>query len=247
MTWSPEQYERFRDERAQPFHDLVALIEHRPRMRVVDLGCGTGELTRQLHEHLGAEETVGIDSSETMLLKSRAFGGEVLRFEKSDIEGFVTDRPYDLVFSNAALHWVPDHESLFRRLTAFLSHDGQLAVQMPANHDHVSQTIAGDVAEELGFARRVSPLLRPEHYAGLLHSLGFRRQHVRLQVYPHVLESAHAVVEWMKGSTLTEYQRRLGDRYDEFLARYSERLTSALGDRRPCFFPFKRVLLWATF
>lgn len=247
MTWSPEQYERFRDERAQPFHDLVALIEHRPHMRVVDLGCGTGELTRQLHDHLNAEETVGIDSSETMLLKSSAFGGAMLRFEQSDIEGFVTDRPYDLVFSNAALHWVPNHESLFRRLTGFLARDGQLAIQVPANHDHVSQTIAGDVAEELGFARRVSPVLPVEQYAALLHALGFRRQHARLQVYPHVLESAEAVVEWMKGSTLTEYQRRLGNRYDEFLARYRDRLTAALGDHRPCFFPFKRILLWATF
>jgi trans-aconitate 2-methyltransferase len=247
MTWSPEQYERFRDERTQPFRDLLALVEHRPRMRVVDLGCGTGELTRELHDHLGADETVGIDNSETMLLKSSAFGGEMLRFERSDIEGFVTDRPYDLVFSNAALHWIPDHEALFRRLTAFLAHDGQLAIQMPANHDHPSHTIAGDVAEELGVARRVSPVLPPERYATLLYALGFRRQHVRLQVYPHVLESAHAVVEWVKGTLLTDYQRRLGDRYDDFLARYTERLTATLGDRRPCFFPFKRILLWATF
>src|SRR6266581_7784870 len=157
--WSPDQYEKFKEERAQPFRDLVALIEHRPRMRVVDFGCGTGELTRALHEHLQAEETVGIDNSETMLLKSASFGTAMLRFERGDIEAFVTDRPYDLVFSNAALHWIPDHESLFRRLTGFLAHDGQLAIQMPANHDHPSHTIAGDMAEELGAARRESPVL----------------------------------------------------------------------------------------
>src|SRR5690349_4562868 len=134
-TWSPDQYEKFKSERAQPFRDLLALIEHRPRMRVVDFGCGTGELTRELHEHLHAEETLGIDSSETMLLKSASFGTEMLRFERGDIEGFVTDRPYDLVFSNAALHWVEDHERLFARLAGFLSPHGQLAVQMPYNHD----------------------------------------------------------------------------------------------------------------
>src|SRR6202171_3298896 len=106
--WSPEQYERFKDERSLSFWDLVALVEHRPRMRVVDLGCGTGELTRELHEQLHAEETLGIDSSETMLLKGSAFGNELLRFEQGNIEAFVTDRPYDLIFSNAALHWVPD-------------------------------------------------------------------------------------------------------------------------------------------
>ena len=104
MSWDPAQYERFKDERAQPFRDLASLIERRPRMRVADLGCGTGELTRELHDQLAAEETIGIDNSETMLLKSRSFGSEALRFEKGDAEAFVTDRPFDLIFSNAALH-----------------------------------------------------------------------------------------------------------------------------------------------
>src|SRR3954463_12844221 len=84
--WTPEQYERFKTERAQPLHDLLAMVERRPRMRVVDLGCGTGELTRTRHEQLGAAETVGIDSSETMLLKSGHFGGEMLRFQHGTVE-----------------------------------------------------------------------------------------------------------------------------------------------------------------
>ena len=116
--WNPEQYERFKAERAQPFRDLLSLVEHGSRMRVVDLGCGTGELTRELHEHLHAAETIGVDNSETMLLKSKAFGGEMLRFERGDIEAFVADRPFDLVFSNAALHWVPNHATLFARLSS---------------------------------------------------------------------------------------------------------------------------------
>src|SRR5438874_2500431 len=245
--WSPDQYEKFKDERAQPFRDLVALIEHRPRMRVVDFGCGTGELTRELHERLQAEETVGIDNSETMLLKSASFGTEMLRFERGDIEAFVTDRPYDLVFSNAALHWVEDHEQLFTRLTSFLTPHGQLAVQMPYNHEHASQTIAAELAPQFGGQPRRPPLLKPERYAELLHHLGFARQHVRLQIYGHVLPSSRDVAEWTKGSTLTEYKRKLGDRYDDFVAAYTERLTRELGDARPYFFPFKRLLLWATF
>jgi trans-aconitate 2-methyltransferase len=242
-NWSPEQYEKFKQERAQPFHDLVALIEHRPHMRVVDFGCGTGELTRLLHDHLQAEETLGIDNSETMLLKSASFGTEMLRFEQGDIEGFVTDRPYDLVFSNAALHWVVDHPRLFARLTGFLTPHGQLAVQMPFNHDHPSQTIAAELAREFDIPPRVPPLLAPEEYAALLHRLGFVRQHVHLQVYGHVLPSSRDVVEWVKGSTLTEYERKLGDRFGDFVARYTERL----GDERPYYFTFKRLLMWATF
>ena len=91
MTWQPDQYERFKEERRQPFLDLLALIEHRPKMHVVDFGCGTGELTRELHDHLNAEETMGIDNSETMLLKSGTFANQVLRFSQGDIEAFVQD------------------------------------------------------------------------------------------------------------------------------------------------------------
>lgn len=241
--WSPEQYERFKDERAQPFWDLVALIDHRPHMRIADLGCGTGELTRALHDHLKAEETIGIDSSETMLLKTEHLGTEVLRFEKGTIESFVADRPFDLIFSNAALHWVGDHESLLRRLTSFLQRDGQIAVQMPANDDHPSHAIAAELAREMRIEARPNHVLSPERYAELLYHLGFKRQHVRLQVYGHVLASSAEVIEWVRGALLTYYEAR-----DlQFADRYRERLLRHLGDRRPYFYTYKRLLIWGSF
>jgi trans-aconitate 2-methyltransferase len=245
--WAPEQYERFKDERAQPFWDLVSLVEQRPHMRVVDLGCGTGELTRKLHERLGASETVGIDSSETMLLKSGSFGGEMLHFEHGSIEAFVTDQPYDLIFSNAALHWVPGHESLIRRLTGFAARDGQIAIQMPANDDHPSHAIAAEVAREFGAAPREDFVLSPERYATLLYDLGYKRQHVRLQVYGHALDSSRDVVEWVRGALLTDYERRMGAEFPKFLDRYTARLLDAIGDRSPYFYTYKRVLIWGTF
>lgn len=246
--WSPEQYERFAAERRQPFLDLLALVERHPRMRIVDLGCGTGELTRELHEGLSAEETVGVDSSETMLLKAGHFGGEMLRFEKGDIEAFVTERPYDLIFSNAALHWVPDHEKLFVRLTNFLAIDGQLAIQMPANDSHPSHRIAAEVARDFGIEPRPEFVLPIEKYAELLHRLGFKRQHVRMQVYGHVLPSSDDVVEWVRGALLTHYQSLLpAPRFQELLDEYRKRLHAGLADERPFFYTYKRVLLWGTF
>ena len=246
--WNPDQYEKFKDERKQPFRDLLSLIEHRPHMRIVDLGCGTGELTRELHEHVHADETLGIDSSDTMLLKSDAFGNDVLRFEQGDIEAFVTDRPFDLIFSNAALHWVPDHDALFRRLTSFLTPHGQLAVQMPANDDHPSHAIAAEVAFELGEQPRRSDVLPIVRYATLLHHLGFTRQHVRMQIYGHVLESTNAVIEWVRGSLLTDYEKRLGAaKFGRFMQEYKKRLLEALGDERPYFYTYKRILMWASF
>lgn len=250
--WNPEQYGRFYDERARPFFDLLDLVQPRPDMRVVDLGCGTGELTRVMHERLAARETLGIDASPAMLAKTAAFAGDGLSFEPGDIATFAADGVYDLVFSNAAIQWVSDHEPLFARLAAALTPTGQLAVQMPANNDHPSHLTAFAVAAEptfrdaLGGYARQWPVLAPEAYATLLHRLGFARQHVRLQVYGHELASREAVIEWVRGSLLTDYEKRLpGDLWPEFLGRYRDRLLPQLDDTRPFFYPFKRVLLWA--
>jgi len=252
-AWDPAQYERFRDERARPFLDLLALVRPRPGIRVVDLGCGTGELTARLHHELAAGETLGIDRSEAMLARARPLAEGGLRFEAGDIAAFAARAAYDLVFSNAALHWVDDHTALFARLTAALRPGGQLAVQMPANFDHPSHVVAAQVAGEApfcdalgGHARTGRAVLPPEEYALLLERLGYAEQHVRLQVYGHRLAARDEVVEWVKGTLLTDYQRRLpAEVYARFVARYRERLLPALEDTRPYFFTFKRVLLWA--
>ncbi len=251
-TWNPEQYARFHDERSRPFFDLLALVRPTPGMRVVDLGCGTGELTRALHERLGAAETLGLDASPAMLARSADYAGDGLRFERGDIAEFAPAQPFDLVFSNAALQWVPDHERLLPRLAAALRPaGGQLAIQMPTNDDHLSHVTAHRIAQSEpfrtalgGYVRQV-PLLKPERYAEILDELGFGKLHVRMQVYAHHLPEPGSVVEWVKGSLLTDYQRRLPpELFDEFLARYREALLPQLPDRRPYFYPFKRLLIW---
>ena len=88
-------------------------------------------------------------------------------------------------------------------------------------------------------------MLEPEQYATLLHDLGFVEQHVRLQVYAHVLPSSRHVVEWVRGTSLTRFEKRLSpELYAEFLRRYEERLIAEIGDARPYFFPFRRILMW---
>jgi trans-aconitate 2-methyltransferase len=250
-AWNPAQYGKFAEERAQPFYDLLAMVQPIPGGRAIDLGCGTGELTRVMHERVEAAETIGLDSSDTMLAGSAQHTSDSLWFLQGDIESFVDPAGFDLVFSNAALQWVDGHEALFGRLAGLVRPGGQLAVQMPANHDHLSHLIAHEVAAEepfrslLGGYVRTVPVESAEWYARALFRLGFREQSVRLQVYPHVLEGPGGVVEWVKGSLLTDYRKRLSpEAYDRYLARYQERLLPLLGEERPYFYAFKRLLLW---
>ncbi len=246
--WNPDQYDRFRAERQQPFFDLLALVRPAPGMRVVDLGCGTGDLTRELHTRLAARDTLGLDSSAAMIERSGAHVADGLRFARGDIAEFSACDAYDLVFSNAALHWLPDHPALLERLASALRPGGQLAVQVPANHDHPSHLVAAELAADFDIAPRESPVLSPEAYALVLDRLRSAEQQVRLQVYLHHLGSRDDVVEWVKGTLLTDYQRRLTpEAFEEFLARYRERLRPLLEDTRPYVFPFKRILLWARF
>lgn len=252
--WNPGQYDRYAAERRQPFFDLLALVSPRPGRRIVDLGCGTGELTELLHERTRARETLGLDSSAAMLAKSVAFAGGGLSFTRRDIADFgAADGPVDLIFSNAALQWVDDHETLFARIVAALGPGGELAVQMPANHEDPSHVVAAEIAAEAPFrdampeGPRRAPVLPPVAYSRMLHRLGFEAQHVRLQIYGHVLPSREDVVEWVKGTLLTHYESRVGPAlWPAFLARYRERLFEVLPDERPFLFPFARILLWAS-
>jgi trans-aconitate 2-methyltransferase len=251
-TWDPEQYARFAAERSRPFFDLLDLVATIPGGRAVDLGCGTGELTRTLHERTSAAETVGIDSSEAMLAKAAAHAGSGLRFERGDLTTFAPSEPYDLVFSNAAYHWAPDHPALLLRLTRAVKPGGQLAFQVPDNFGHASHAAAEEAAAEEPFAAALGGsahprnVLAPEAYAALLDRLGYAEPTVRLQVYGHHLDSREDVVAWVEGSLLSEYRRRLvGALYARFVERYRERLFSSIPDERPYLFTFRRILVRA--
>ena len=248
-VWNPEQYQRFRTERGQPFLDLLALVEPRPAMRVADLGCGTGDLTLLLHRTLAARETVGVDNSAAML--ARAPREEGLRFAQEEIEAFAPAEPFDLIFSNAALHWLPDHAALLKKLAAALRPGGQLAVQLPMNDAHPSHQTAHALARTPGFAallggfERRPPLLEPVRYAELLQELGFARRRVRVEIYGHLLESRAEVIEWVRGTLLTDYQKRLAPPdWERFLQRYQELLLAQLPDQRPFLYTYPRLFLW---
>ncbi len=256
--WDPEQYAKFEELRSRPFWDLVALIDRsEPVDTMVDLGCGSGELTAALAERIGVASTTGIDSSPAMLERAQSSASQAVRFQQTDIANW-NDGGLDLIIANASLQWVPDHAAVLARWVGSLRPGGQIAVQVPANADHPSHTCSAAVAHREPFVSAfaktgdgtVPPdpvatnVLLPEEYSELLHDLGIVDPHVRLQVYPQLMPSSSHVVEWTAGTSLTRFFKRLPDELHEpFIASYRTELLDRIGEVEPYFYAFKRILM----
>lgn len=251
-SWDVQQYEKFKQERAQAFFDLLELIKIKPNMRILDLGCGTGELTKLVHGKFSAKETIGLDSSESMLKKSQEFASSSLHFLHGDISKLNNiSGPFDLIISNAALHWVGDHESIFEKVSVLLAPQGQIAFQLPANYDQPSHELARKIAQEEPFKEAFHGYVIPQYvlalekYAEILDKLGFSKQKVFLNVYAHHLDSRDGVLEWVRGALLTVYKERLSlELYEQFLKEYQKQIRKIFPDEKPFFYPFKRIFIW---
>jgi trans-aconitate 2-methyltransferase len=254
MVWDVARYEAFRSERARPFFDLLARVPNARVRRVVDLGCGTGELTRRLCERWPEAEVMGVDSSAEMLaVAERAAGnGHGLRFEKTDLATWAPDAPVDVVFSNAALHWVEDHGPLVERLAGFLAPGGTLAVQMPANFDAASHVLLAETVADGPWAERLAGTMRRH----AVHPLGFYVERLLAAgltvdawetVYLHLLHGDDAVLSWVSGTALRPILALLdADEARRFSAEYGARLAAAY-PRTPhgTLFPFRRIFFVA--
>lgn len=253
MKWDPSQYLAFADLRLRPALDLLARTPGETPKLVVDLGCGPGNLTPHLKARWPAARVVGVDASAEMLAKARLAvpGAE---FVQADVAAWRPDRAPDVLYSNAALHWLDRHEELFPRLLDLLAPGGALAVQMPRNHGAPSHTEIVATVQEGPWRARLEPLLRPSptHPPAAYYDLLAPRA-ARLDVweteYLQVLEGADPVKEFTKGSALKPFLDALqGAERDGFEAAYAARLRRAYppqADGRTLF-PFRRLFLIAT-
>jgi trans-aconitate 2-methyltransferase len=229
-SWDPGLYNRFKAYRERPALDLMVQIpSDRPFSRIVDLGCGTGEQAAVLSaRHPGARVT-GLDSSPQMLDQAKARDVDV-DWVLGDIADYAPKAAPDLIFTNAALQWLPDHAHLLPRLVRMLPEGGVFACQMPLSHSepwHVAlRKVAADGpwAERLMGARGLTPLLSPEDYYRLLAPLA--EVDVWSTTYVHVLEGDDPIVDWMRGTGLRPYLDLLPEQElrTAFLAAYRRQL-----------------------
>lgn len=254
MPWNPALYNKFKKERFAPFVDLQKLIAVKPGLKVIDLGCGTGELSSMLADSLPGCQLLGIDSSEEMLSESRAFEREHLTFRKQKIEDAIRDEAnWDLVFSFSALQWVDHHRALIPKLIRMLSKGGQLVIQMPSNHEHFTHVTIRELANTYPYNIaldgwvRDTPVLSIEEYTKMLFDGGGQDINVYEKIYPHVLEDALALADWTSGTALVPYLERLPkEMHDPFIEKYKEGLQRQY-NMSPVFYPFNRILMAATF
>ena len=251
MKWSPGQYQRFAEPRLRPGLDLLARLPDLPNARrLVDLGCGTGELTELLQARYAEATCVGVDNSEEMLVRARVRHPK-LQFVVGDIATFAPAEPCDVVFSNAALHWVPDHAQLFPRLLGAVSRGGVLAVQMPHNFCEPSHVLLREVAHLPEWKTRVhlpeAPVLSPEQLYDVVvpHC---REVELWETTYLHLLEGDDPVLEWIRGTAFLPVAEALDEEEQErFSAQYRRRLRDAYPRRKDgrTLFPFRRLFLLA--
>jgi trans-aconitate 2-methyltransferase len=253
MTWDPEQYLRFSDQRALPFRHLVAAVGHLEPTVVVDLGCGPGGLTATLLERWPSATILGVDTSEEMIGQARRRQVEGrLTFEIGDARSWSAALPVDLILGNACFHWIDDHRRLFDHLLPQLATDGVLAFQVPANHTEPSHTILGELCSSPRWRDRLEGLphtgaREPQWY---LDELGGRGLTVEVwqTTYFHQLEGEEPVLEWVRGTTLRPVLERLPENeHEEFLDSYCVLLSEAYPTRKgKTVFPFKRTFVVVT-
>jgi len=250
--WDAAQYSKYLSERTRPFLDLLGQVPANEPRLIVDLGCGLGNLTRILAERWPSARVIGIDSSPEMLGQAKPIPGR-LEFVQADIGSWAPGEAVDVLLSNAALHWIPDHAAFLARLTGMLAPGGTLAVQMPnrfqtASHAAVEATLADARWSHLkgvGLHREsVMPIL---WYVQRLRERGLT-VNAWETTYVHVMPGRSPVVEWLKGTALRPLLERLDSKAtDEFLDELGRRLDAAYPpDGNVTLFPMPRIFFVAT-
>ncbi|WP_156726994.1 trans-aconitate 2-methyltransferase [Streptomyces apocyni] len=265
-TWDPQQYLRHAGHRTRPFLDLLARIPELPDTggvppRIADLGCGPGNVTALLADRWPDAHITGLDSSPEMLAKAEKYagttaGGGYLDFRLADAAHWTPDGTYDLIVSNAALQWVPNHPESFPLWIESLRPGGSLALQVPGNFTSPSHALLAELCESPRWRDRLGAhsrgyvhVLDPADYLLRLVNLGCAAEAWET-TYSQLLTGEDPVYDWVRGTALRPALTALADDPDataEFLAEYRDLLRKAYPPGpHGTVFPFRRIFAVAT-
>ncbi|MBW2522710.1 MAG: methyltransferase domain-containing protein [Deltaproteobacteria bacterium] len=231
-AWDPARYLQFSDLRTRPAAELLARVPVEDPTRVVDLGCGPGNSTALLAERWPTAEIAGIDGSDEMIRRARA-DNPALHFRVADITEWQPDEPVDVLFANAALHWIPNHVDLLPRLLGHVAPGGALALQVPNNFDRPAHTEAHRIVRE-SFPDLDGILPDRPVYEAQAHYDALAAEGVVVDVwqteYLQPLTGPDPIVAWTSGTFLRPLLTALADAPDRkaaFLAEYSAAMRHA--------------------
>ena len=251
MKWDPARYVQFGDYRDRPFFDLTARVHAEAPRRVVDLGCGPGNLTATLAARWPGAAVEGLDSSAEMLAQSgqAAAATENLSFRLADIAAWTPAPDTDVVVTNAALQWVPGHRELLPRWLEALRPGAWFALQVPGNFNAPSHSLMRSLADSDEWAGRLAGVLRhddavaePAGYLELMLDAGCDADAWET-TYVQLLPGADAVLQWVRGTGLRPVLAALSA---EDAARFEAEYSRLLNEAYPpgghgTVFPFRRI------
>ncbi|MFP5282800.1 MAG: trans-aconitate 2-methyltransferase [Actinomycetes bacterium] len=254
--WDPGVYLQFADQRARPFFDLTARIPARSPTRVVDLGCGPGQLTAALADRWPAADVVGVDASAAMVEQARTRERPNLRFRVGDLRTWTPAEPVDVLVSNATLQWVPDHRALLPRLLAAVRPGGWLAFAVPGNYTEPSHQILRELAGAPRFASATTAVPFPSSHDPAVYLTDLAALGCEVDAwettYLHVLTGPDPVFRWVAGTGARPVLQALDDaQRADFADEYRQRLRQAYppasghGEDVRTVLPFRRVFVVA--
>lgn len=245
--WNPDVYLAYADERGRPFYELVSRVNADAPRRVVDLGCGPGNLTTTLAQRWPHATIEALDSSPEMVAAARDRGIDA---HVGDVGDWAPKPDTDVVISNATLHWVPDHADLLVRWADRLAAGSWIAIQVPGNFDAPSHRAVRELADRPRWAEplrdfpfREGQVSDPAGYAAMLCDAGCVVDAWET-TYVHVLTGDNPVLEWIAGTALRPVRSRLSDpEWQRFRAELMPLLAAAYPKRSDgkTFFPFRRI------
>lgn len=251
QDWDPDRYLVYADERARPFSDLLHRVRAAAPRRVVDLGCGPGNLTALLADRWPHAAVLGVDSSPEMVARARSGGYDGVSFEPDDIRTWQPAGPVDVLVANATYQWVPGHLALLPEHVGHVSPGGWFAFQVPGNHDAPSHTLLRDLAADPRFASCTEGVARPHShdpavYADVLRDLGLTVDAWET-TYLHLLSGPDPVFTWISGTGARSVLAALPDALrEQFIAEYTSLLRRAYPPGpHGTLLPFRRVFVVA--